>query len=118
MNTHLMRTRIASIQHYTEELAKLQQATLATQQTRKELLDSMREFFPFEPGQILIRGEAVRKLKCLDEVRLGYTNEIVFSVFTYPPKGDGFDYNHERQGWGLSDLNQWRIISHPKPAEQ
>jgi hypothetical protein len=117
MNTHLLRTRLVSIAHYTEEIKKLEAARKTTEETRKEIVESLREFFPFMPGQILINGQQVRKFKGLDGVRLSFHDNPVFSVFLQRPMYDGFEPSHEQKDWNFETIAQWKVISTPENVE-
>lgn len=60
MNKHLLQTRLRSLAHYGDEILKLTQAIKATEATREEILQSLKEFWPFAEGDIIVcKGQII-----------------------------------------------------------
>lgn len=118
-NKHLLQTRLNSIAHYTREIQRLTQALEATRQTRAELFESLREFFPWQPGDIIMSGSVVRKIKHLENVRPSYGKEEnpIYSVFFHAPHAEGFEERARQWDVTLENLDRWKIISEPKTAD-
>lgn len=110
MNKHLLETRLRSIKHYKEELNKLNEALKITEQTREDLLKSLEEFFPWYPGDVLMRSETVFKLVKLNDVR--EYGDINFSVTMRYADGEHGGYGKEKNAcFSMEDIFEWKKLN-------
>lgn len=120
MNKHLLDTRMRSITHYNGELAKLRDALTVTELTKKDIIDSLKEFFPFENGDILMKGSNLYQVSITANNPVTVfetgTGQIAFNVWLLI-----LDYRDYRQQWRkcssspdtlkLVDLDEYKVIS-------
>lgn len=124
MNKHLLKTRLNSIHHYTDEIKRLEEAKKQTEATRADLLKSLNEFFPWKAGMIIMKGEQVRRFKQLTQIMLHYNDnrKIKLTMFLEYPKDSGFegdrDSNHHCVDMTWDELDDWKIIYEPETVAQ
>jgi len=113
MNKQLFSTRIKSIIHYNAEVANLKDALKVTESTLRDVIDSIREFFPFEQGDVITDGVSI--LKFFEVSHINNDNDpedIGFYIKYY--KTDGYTW-FERNATGtkvitVGDLPKWKKI--------
>lgn len=113
MNDKILAQKLRSIAHYTQEVASFEAAAKTTQETRKDLIDSLAEFFPFQPGDIIANGDKIRKVVILKNV--SYSEYSGFRVFynveyIFPDNRGGLG-NAQDVPIYLEDIASWKVIS-------
>jgi hypothetical protein len=108
MNKHKLESTVRSIQHYEQEIAKLEAALGATQSTRNDLIKSLSEYFPFSVGDIITNGTKVFKVStdlknvvCVGEKK--YDGRLGITVNIKMPDHWG---NFESMGTYFISLNE------------
>lgn len=115
MNKHLLQTRLKSITHYSEELKKLSEAHRVVTSTREELKDSLKEFFPFKDGDVIVQKGKMRKILSLKIIE-GYADPAFRYLYMVPYENYGdvqwkkSDYMGELK---VSEFDNWKLIDDP-----
>lgn len=118
-NKHLLKTRLNSLAHYDREIERLNAAKQETEKTKSELLQSLREFLPWKPGQIIFKpGKHTdlifrlvsfkRMYRGLDGIQAEWTVET-------PTHSGGWDRETTKY-FSFEDMDDWKIIYEPETA--
>lgn len=113
MNKKILETRLHSIDHYLSEAKLHEQAKEVCLKTREEIINSLREFFPFTKHQIICTRQTVFRVDRLKET---YTNSsgIYFRLLgSYPNGNRGYSGDTDQLDIEIKDLDKWKIIFTP-----
>lgn len=118
-NRHLLRIRLASIEHYREEIKKLNEALETTQKTKEELIQGLTEFVTFASGAILIYKSQVFRFLGVKAVTEDWRTKKIIFVFkvNFPSRHGGYENTEDTQNVYLSELEGISEYLEPiKPA--
>ena len=111
-NKHLLETKLKSVHHYASEIKRLQDAISVNEEVRSEILDSIKEFFPFDVDDILFKSDKIIKILNVNEVRICQRHEgVEFHVeYLLQDKSYGFSMkSHSR--YTITEWNEWKKIN-------
>lgn len=111
-NKHLFETKVRSIKHYTEEIKRLKEAVKINEEVRAETEKSLIEFFPFQKGDVLFKGNKMIKINRVDSAYLGGDQEVIYKVYYHNQDiRDGFEETTDYGNWPLSTWNGFKKIN-------
>lgn len=110
MNKSLFNARMKSIEHYKNQIKDLEETIRQNEDVLKDLILSLKEFFPFEVGDILIKDSDIVLISSIDESCESY---IKISVKLPNGKGDwelpSF-YSYRERKIPYPDFDLWKKI--------
>ncbi len=107
MNKSLFETRQKSIAHYTQQIKDLTATIKEIESVRDEVTNSLVEFFPFEMGDIIIKGETIIMVKTVDRVRSSHVD-----IFYKVPNGRGaWESEKYSKSIYFEELKDWKKIN-------
>lgn len=105
--------RIRSIEHYQKEIGELKDTLKVVEATKNDLVKSIADFFPFEPGDIVMTAsEEVVKVLRIEHSHDGYDG-LNIKVVCYPCDGGNFN-SRPRDYYYKVSTGGWTLIKEAK----
>lgn len=116
MNTKLLETKLKSIDHYVDVIRDLEDARKITRATLEQLLKDLKEFCPFQKGDILCYCN--QQILRFDEIRDAGLDELgpYFEICVYRCNQYGSFSDKATTNYYFSKCDDWTILKHA-PAE-
>ena len=80
MNTHLLKTRTESIQHYVDEIKKLNSAISVTKSTLDDIINSMTEFCDLVDDDLFIYNTQIYRFSKIESANIDSKHKVTFKV--------------------------------------